>query len=68
MLLTAHALGFGAALTSGKALKSAALRRLFTLEAGEDALCFISVGTVHKHRPARERPAVSRYLSVLPDA
>ena len=68
MLLTAHALGFGAALTSGKALKSAALRRLFTLEAGEDALCFISVGTVHKHRPARVRPAVSRYLSVLPDA
>lgn len=65
MLLTAHALGFGAALTSGKALKSRALRALFGLGAGEQALCFISVGSVHKHRPARQRPGTERYVSVL---
>lgn len=65
MLLTAHALGFGAALTSGKALKSQALAQLFDLGSGEQALCFISVGTAHKVKPARQRPAVEQYVSVL---
>ena len=67
MLLTAHAQGFGAALTSGKALKSQALRALFGLTAGEQALCFISVGTAHRRKPARERPGPERYVSVLGD-
>jgi len=67
MLLTAHALGFGAALTSGKALKSAALRKLFALAPGEEALCFVSVGTAVKRRPTRQRPGLEQYLSVLPD-
>jgi nitroreductase len=65
MLLTAHALGFGAALTSGKALKSRALRALFGLAEGEQALCFLSVGTVGKARPVRQRPAMANYVSVL---
>ena len=63
MLLMATALGFGSALTSGKALKSAPLRTLFGLRDGESALCFISVGTVESTRPARPRPTVADYLS-----
>lgn len=65
MLLTAHALGFGAALTSGKALQSEALRRLFRLSPGELALCFLSVGTVAKPRAGRARPLPATYVSVL---
>ena len=65
MLLMAHALGFGAALTSGKALASSALRTLFRLHDDEQALCFLSVGTVERARPVRQRPAVSQYVSSL---
>jgi nitroreductase len=65
MLLTAHALGFGTALTSGKALKSQALRNLFALTPQEQALCFISAGTAHKHKPGRQRPGTERYVTVL---
>lgn len=46
MLLMATAQGYGSALTSGKALKAASLRALFRLSACEQALCFISIGTV----------------------
>jgi nitroreductase len=65
LLLMATALGFGSALTSGKALKAEALRRLFDLKAAESALCFISVGTVSETRPARARPVLADYLSEL---
>lgn len=67
VLLTAHAMGFGAALTSGKALKSQVLRALFGLDPGEQALCFVNIGTPHKRKPARVRPAMESYVSVLPD-
>jgi len=67
-LLMATALGFGSALTSGKALKSTSLRALFGLHAGEHALCFVSVGAVRSRKPARVRPAVADYLSTLGDA
>ena len=65
MLLMAHALGFGGALTSGKALQSAPLRALFGLGEDEQALCFLSVGTVGKAKPRRARPATSDYVSTL---
>ena len=68
MLLTAHALGFGTALTSGKALKSKALGDLFGLDDSELALCFISIGTAHKRKPARQRPATDAFVSVLSEA
>lgn len=70
MLLMAHALGFGAALTSGKALGSAPLRRLFGLTEDEQALCFVNVGSVARARPVRTRPRVAQYVSTLkgPDA
>lgn len=66
-LLMATALGFGSALTSGKALKSDSLRALFGLQAGEQALCFVSVGTVRARKPTRVRPAVAEFLSTLGD-
>jgi nitroreductase len=65
MLLMATFMGYGSALTSGKALGSTALRQRFGLHAGEHALCFLSVGTVAAHRPARTRPAVADYCSTL---
>ena len=65
MLLMATALGYGSALTSGKALKSAGLRTLFDLEQGEHALCFVSIGTVQSRKSARLRPAPADFLSTL---
>lgn len=65
VLLVATAQGFGSALTSGKALKSAVLRRFFALGAGEHAVCFISIGSVASRRLPRVRPAVADYLSTL---
>lgn len=65
VLLMATALGYGSALTSGKALRSPGLRALFGLQPGEDALCFISIGSVAAHKRARARPAVERYVSEL---
>ena len=68
MLLLATAMGLGSGLTSGKALQSGALRRLFGLQPDEQALCFVSVGHVGQARKPRERPPVSAYFSRLGDA
>lgn len=66
MLLVATAMGFGSSLTSGKALQSAGLRALFSLRECEQAVCFVSIGTVvHRKRP-RLRPEPGDYISVLP--
>lgn len=65
MLLMAHALGFGAALTSGQSLASAPLRALFGLPPHEQALCFLSIGSVASAKPLRQRPAVHEYVSTL---
>ncbi|WP_245598218.1 nitroreductase family protein [Ottowia thiooxydans] len=65
MLLMAHALGFGTALTSGKAMNSRPLRTLFSLGEHEQALCFISIGTTIKTKPIPLRPEVGSYASEL---
>jgi nitroreductase len=66
MLLVATAIGYGSALTSGKALKAAVLRSLFGLMDGEHALCFISLGTVQSSKLSpRQRPLVQDYVSTL---
>jgi len=65
LLLMATALGYGSALTSGKALASAPLRAMFALRDGERALCFVSVGTVLSRKDARERPLPAQYVSTL---
>lgn len=65
MLLMATAQGYGSALTSGKALKAASLRGLFQLAPAEQALCFISIGTVVSRKAVRSRPAAGAYVSTL---
>jgi len=66
MLLMATALGYGSALTSGKALKSTGLRTLFGLGPGEHALCFVSIGTAQSRKNARVRPEPGDYVYTLP--
>lgn len=65
MLLMATALGFGSSLTSGKAMESQAIRNLFRLGPGEQALCFVNVGTIGTERRPRQRPDVAAYWSCL---
>lgn len=65
MLLMATALGFGSALTSGKAMESRGLRELFALQATEHAACFVSVGTAPLRKPPRQRPEPGRFVSTL---
>ena len=65
MLLMATALGFGSSLTSGKALHSPSLHALFGLTPEEQALCFVSIGTIAGPKRARVRPALERYVSEL---
>jgi nitroreductase len=66
MLLMATAMGYGSALTSGKALKSTGLRTLFGLQPGDHALCFVSIGTVQSRKKARLRPTPADYVTTLP--
>jgi nitroreductase len=66
MLLMATALGFGTALTSGKAMKSVSLRNLFALDPLEHAVCFVNIGTAARGKTIRNRPQVSQYVSTLP--
>ena len=65
MLLVAHAMGFGAGLSSGRGLYSRQLRTLFRLSADEQPLCFFSVGTVTTSKASRPRPAAADYTSAL---
>jgi len=65
MLLAAHAMGFGAGLSSGRALYAAHIRSLFRLSAHEQPLCFLSVGTVTRSKSVRPRPLVADYTSTL---
>ena len=65
MLLTAHAMGFGAGLSSGRALYSQPLRRLFQLSEDEQPLCFVAVGTVTRGKPIDIRPKLADYTSTL---
>jgi len=65
LLLMTTALGFGSALTSGKALGSEVLRRLFGLGPGQQALCFVNIGSVLSAKRARTRPAPADYCAVL---
>lgn len=65
MLLMATAMGLGSSLTSGKALQSSAVRKLFKLTPSEIALCFVNIGHFHEQRVPRCRPTCSQYFSVL---
>lgn len=65
ILLAANALGFGSGLASGQAMASPFMRALFALEEGEEAVCFIHVGTVTRHKEPRVRPAIETFVSRL---
>ncbi len=69
ILLGAHAMGFGAGLTSGQAMSSPRLRQLCRLGAGEVPVCCVNMGTVGKNKTSkRVRPAAADLVSVLGDA
>lgn len=66
LLLGAHAMGFGAGLTSGQAMASKRLQDLCGLAEGEAAVCCINIGTVSKRKSAaRVRPVPAVFLSEL---
>ena len=65
ILLAAHSMGYGSSLTSGQAMRSAALGQLFQLTTGEQAVCCINVGTADRRKPARLRPQVSAFVTSL---
>lgn len=65
MLLAAHAMGFGAGLWSGRALYSQRMKALFGLNAREQPLCFMALGTVLRRKSARPRPVMADYTSAL---
>ena len=65
MLLMAHAQGFGAGLVSGQAMEAQAMRRLFSLEEAEQAVCFIIIGTVSHAKASQMRPVPDSFVSML---
>jgi nitroreductase len=68
LLLGAHAMGFGAGLTSGQAMASQRLHRLCKLGEGETAVCCINVGTVTKRKASsRVRPLPAEFVRELSD-
>lgn len=57
LMLAAHGMGYGAMLTSGRAVRTERFARAFGLAEGEQAACFVSVGTPEqprKHRPRED--------------
>ncbi len=62
LLLAARARGYESGLLSGRALTSAAFRAAFDIVEGEDAVCFISLGTPRTSRGAHPRPAVDDFV------
>jgi nitroreductase len=68
LLLGAHAMGFGAGLTSGQAMSSPRLRALCGLTDGEVAVCCVNIGTATRRgQRAASRPLPAQFVSVLVD-
>ena len=65
MLLAAHAMGFGAGLSSGRAMYSMRMRRLFALTEHEQALCFLTIGTERLRKSPRQCPKMKDYTTEL---
>jgi nitroreductase len=66
VLLMSHAIGFGAGLSSGKAIQSERLRQLFELPSSSMPICFITIGTVSKNKSGNAlRPDLSIYHSIF---
>jgi nitroreductase len=65
ILLSAQSQGYGSGLTSGQAMQSARMRNLFDLAEGEEAVCFVNVGTISKLKTLRVRPSLNAFVSSL---
>ena len=66
LLLGAHAMGFGAGLTGGRAMASRRVADLCELAEGEAAVCCVNVGTVAKRQLAsRVRPPADQFTTTL---
>lgn len=65
MLLTAHAMGFGAGLLTGRSIYSERLKLFFQLADAEQLLCFIAVGAVTRGKPVTSRPTMNDYTTTL---
>ncbi|MDO8775538.1 MAG: nitroreductase family protein [Burkholderiaceae bacterium] len=65
ILLTAHSMSYGSSLTSGQAMRSFRMGRLFQLEEAEEAICFVNIGTVSKRKMPRLRPDSDSFVSSL---
>ena len=65
MLLCAHSMGYGSGLTSGQAMQSPRMRKLFSLRDGEETVCCINIGSVSKRKMPRIRPDPSSFVSSL---
>jgi nitroreductase len=69
MMLMATAMGYASSLTSGKALQSPGMRALFSLDGGEQAVCFLSLGSAIRSKPSRQRPEPGSFVRFLaPDS
>lgn len=64
IMLLANAMGYGSGLTSGKALKAASFRSGLGLQPTEEAICFVSLGTVSARKPFKPRPDVQQFTRV----
>jgi nitroreductase len=68
LLLGAHALGFGAGLTSGQAMASQRLRQLFGLTEGEVPVCCVNIGTATQRSQRKAaRPLPAQFVGQLSD-
>lgn len=65
VLLSAHSMAYGSSLTSGQAMCSPRMRQLFRLLDGEEAVCFVNIGTVSKRKVGRAHPEPSSFVSRL---
>ena len=63
VLSCATAMGFGSAVTSGKALKSDSFRKGLGLIHQTHAICFISVGSFNCTQPNKVRPIADDFFS-----
>lgn len=61
LLLAAHGLGFGAMLTSGRAVRTARFASAMALAADEQAVCFVSIGTAGP-APRRARATAADFI------
>jgi nitroreductase len=66
LLLQAHAMGYGAMLTSGRALRSAAFAQAAGLSADERPVCFVSIGTPVAARHRGRAPADGQLVDWRP--